>query len=271
MRSHDFSLLSLVITELPPSTMSIFLAFRMATASLSRPQRILTRNVLPLLLRGMKEKRNYPKNRQIEHEIVQVKDADGTLHHAQKLNNILESIDLSTHLVRLISHHPPIVRIFTIMEDKMRQLEHRATKKAQRQKRHILNKEAQISWFTAGQDFEHKIAKIREDLEKGDVRIDVFFNPKAKTRNPAPHEMTEQLDEVAKRMEGVGVEWREREIKRGIARMSFQSTVKKEKLLPTEEEVREMAKEEVERREKQALKKKQKEEEKLRSTAVPDT
>ncbi|KAF8898144.1 hypothetical protein CPB84DRAFT_1780974 [Gymnopilus junonius] len=251
--------------------MSTFLAFRSAAVSLSRPRRILKLNVLPLLVRGMKEKRKYPKNHQIEQEIVQLKDKDGTLHHAQKLSKILEDVDLSTHIVRLVSPHPPIVQIFSIMEDKMKQLEHKATKKVERQKRHIVNKEAQLSWFTAGQDLEHKLSKIREDLEKGDVRVDVFFNPKAKVRNPTPLEMTEQLDEAAKRMEGVGVEWREREFTRGIARISFQSTVKKEKLLPTEEEVRKLAQEEVERRKKQALRKKQKEEEKLGSGGPTST
>jgi len=207
----------------------------------------------------MKDARSHPKNGQIPYDIIQVKDSDGTLHHAQKLTKLLESVDTTTHVVRLISHDPPIVRVLSQMEDKIRKVSMKARRKVREEKRHILNKEAQMSWFTAPQDFEHKVHKIREDLEKGDVRVDIIFNPKPKVRGPTREEMMEQLAEVTNKLSDVSVEWREKEFLRGTARMFLQSTVKKERLLPTQEEVEEMAKEDVERQERQLQRKKKKE------------
>ena len=51
----------------------------------------------------------HPKNGDIPHELVQVASADGTMHHPQRLSHILDSVDLSTHVVRLVSHRPPVV------------------------------------------------------------------------------------------------------------------------------------------------------------------
>ncbi|KAF9558226.1 hypothetical protein CPC08DRAFT_709773 [Agrocybe pediades] len=246
--------------------MSSFLAFRKAAFAVLRPQHIgtVSRSALSPLFqqqtRTLKETRTHPKNAQIPYDIVQVKDADGTLHHAQKLTKVLEGVDTATHVVRLISHEPPIVRVLTQIEDKTHILAMKARKKVREEKRHILNKEAQLSWFTAPQDFEHKIQKIYEDLEKGDIRVDVVFNPKPKVRNPTRAEMLEQLAEVQQKLSAVSVEWREREFIRGTARMFLQSTVKKEKLLPTQEEVAEKAKEDLERAQRQLLRKKRKEE-----------
>ena len=157
----------------------------------------------------------------------------------------------------------------------MRQLSHKAGKKAEKQKQsrgHILTKEIQLSWFTSGQDLEHRLSKIREELEKGNVRVDVILNPKAKVRNPTGLEMDEQLDEIARRVEDVGMEWRERDRRRGSATIFFQSTVKREPIQRlTEEEIRKRAQEELEERQKQLQKKKRREDERLQSELSDST
>lgn len=223
--------------------------------------------ILSTSVRHMSMKyRSHPKNHQIPFEIVQLEDADGTLHHPHKLSKILETIDTDTHVVRLTSSSPPIVHVFTHAEDKARKVEVKAERKATETKRHIVNKESQMTWHTSGADFDHKVAKIHDDLSKGDVRMDVVFNPKPRVRNPLYPVMMEKVDQVMTRIADVGVEWRERDFKKGSLRLFVQSTVKKEKFkLPTQHEVEEIAHDETERQERQALRKKKREEESAKS------
>ena len=204
-------------------------------------------------------KRSHPKNGQIPYEIVQVLDPDGTLHHPTRLTKLLESIDPTTHLVRLVKDHPPTVRVLTQLEEKMRKLQTKAEKKVSESKRRIANKEAQFSWFTSGTDFEHKLAKARAELQKGDVRLDVVFNPKQGVKNPTRDEMHQNLAQVVDALADVGNEWRERDFRRGSVRIFLQSTVQKNtKALPTQDEIQELAKEERKRVERQVQKLKRK-------------
>lgn len=253
--------------------MSAFIAFRKAAVAVLRPshayklpQSVYT-SILSTSVRNMSVTgRSHPKNNQIPYDVVQVKDADGTLHHAHKLSKILESMDLDTHVLRLITHDPPIVRIFTHAEDMARKLEFKAQKKAVGGKRHIINKEAHMTWHTAGADFDFKVAKIHEELSKGDVRMTLFFNPKPRVRNPPYPAMMAKADEAMKKLTDVGIEWRERDFNNGILKVHMQSTVKKTKLqLPTQHEVEEIAHDITERHERQALRKKRKAEENERS------
>lgn len=248
--------------------MSAFIAFRTAAVSILRPH-AASKLTLPIFsalvkttVRGIV--RSHPKNKQIPFEIVQLQDADGTIHHPHKLSKILEDVDLDTHVVRLISQEPPIVRVFTLMEDKLRKLEAKTERKARETKRHILSKEITMSWFTTGQDLEFKINKIHDDLSKGDIRLEVVFNPKPNIDNPSPKDMRQLVNEVVKRTADVSVEWRERDFIRGSTKLFLQSTVKKDiRQLPTQQELEEMAKEEVKRQERQALRKKQKHKDKV--------
>jgi len=244
--------------------MSAFLAFRSAVVSVLRPRNVhrITQELLIInasasmfqtAIRGTK--RSHPKNGQIPYEIVQVLDADGTMHHPTRLTKLLESIDHTTHLVRLIEDHPPTVRVLTQLEDKMRKVQTKAAKKMSETKRRIANKEAQFSWFTSGTDFEHKLAKAKAELQRGDVRLDVVFNPKQGVRNPTRDEMLQHLQVVVNSLADVSNEWRERDFRRGSARMFLQSTVQKNmKALPTEGEIEELAKEERKRVERQVQK-----------------
>lgn len=248
--------------------MSAFLAFRTAVVSVLRPRNVhrITQDLVTInttspmfqtAIRGTK--RSHPKNGQIPYEVVQVLDPDGTMHHPTRLTKLLESIDPTTHLVRLIEHHPPTVQILTQLEEKMRKLQTKAEKKVSESKRRIANKEAQLSWFTSGMDLEHKLAKAKAELQKGDVRLDVVFNPKRGVRNPTRDEMLRYMQEVVDALADVGNEWREREFRGGSVRLFLQSTVRKNtKALPTQDEIQELAREERKRVERQVQKLKRK-------------
>ncbi|KAF8966426.1 hypothetical protein BDZ97DRAFT_1611067, partial [Flammula alnicola] len=155
-----------------------------------------------------------PKNGQIPYDIVQVIDTEGTLHHPQKLARILASINPTTHLVRLINHNPPQVRILTQIEDKARKLAEKAEKKVLKGPGRIETKETQLTWFTADTDFHHKIAKAKDDLEKGDVRLDVVFKSKPGVRYPSREEMNQHIQQIVDILADVATEWRERDIRR---------------------------------------------------------
>jgi translation initiation factor IF-3 len=181
------------------------------------------------------------------------------MHHPTRLTKLLESIDPTTHLIRLIEHHPPTVQILTQLEEKMRKLQTKAEKKVSESKRRIANKEAQFSWSTSGMDFEHKLAKARAELQKGDVRLDVVFNPKQGVKNPTRDEMLQHIQGVVDALADVSGEWRERDFRRGSAKVFLQSTVQKNtKALPTQDEIQELAREERKRVERQVQKLKQK-------------
>ncbi|CAA7259567.1 unnamed protein product [Cyclocybe aegerita] len=199
--------------------------------------------------RNAATQRKYPINAQIPHHIVILEDADGTHHHAQKVSKILETIDTKTHLIRLISHEPPIVRIYSILEDKMAKLERKAEKKALERKGKIITKEMKLTWLTADADFEHKIQKVKEELEKGFVRVDVKFVPKRGVRAPTSPEMHEHMQKVADMLQDVSNEWKERSIFKGEATLHLQSTVKKALELPSKEELETLAKKRLEKRE----------------------
>ena len=141
----------------------------------------------------------------------------------------------------------------------MRKLQTKAEKKVSESKRRIANKEAQFSWFTSGMDFEHKLAKAKAELQKGDVRLDVIFNPKQGIKNPTRDEMLQCIQEVVDALADVSNEWRERDFRRGSVRVFFQSTVQKNtRALPTQDEIQELAKEERKRVERQVQKLKRK-------------
>ncbi|KAF8175390.1 hypothetical protein BJ912DRAFT_36265 [Pholiota molesta] len=250
--------------------MSAFLAFRSAAFSVLRPQRVhrlaqsipsfqtyatkhemvqaarirklekerekeLVKHEKPRFIPKVKVVAQHPKNSDIPHSVVQVMDANGVLNPTrQQLNRILETIDHQTHVVRLVTHEPPIVRILTHLEDKMNQLATKAEKKASKGSKRIESTIIQLTWLTADADYHHKIAKAKEELEKGSARVEILFKNKPRVRYPAREEMDEQMDQVTKALEEVGQEWREREVLRGIAKIFFQSRTQKQlKALPS--------------------------------------
>jgi translation initiation factor IF-3 len=242
-------------------TMSAFLAFRSAAVSVLRPRTtrplggqldgLTTSPLFQTTVRGLKE-RSHPKNLQIPHGVVQVQDADGTLHHPHKLVKIMEGVDTTTHVVRLVSEHPPTVRILTRVEDEMARIERKLEKKIQEGKkgRAVETMEVRFKWITSGGDFEHKLAKARAELEDGGRRVELSFGAKKNAKWPTMEEQSEVLQNVVDRLADVGTEWRAREFKAGAVRVSLQPVTQKAKLQTlTQDEIEALAKEKLKKTE----------------------
>ena len=198
-----------------------------------------------------KKSESYPTNHQIPFDVVQVRESDGTLHPSSSLNHLLASIDNSTHLVRLISRQPPIVRVLTHLEDKMNKLERKAELKARKNKGQVSTKEVRLTWLTSDADFEHKMAMARKKLERGDVRIDFSFVSKPRVRPPSRFDMMEHMQKVADAFRDVSNEWKERDfVGRGTGKLFLQSTVRAPKVVPSKSELEKQAKKALEQREK---------------------
>ena len=236
--------------------MSTFLAFRIVAASVLCPQHLhrpatellLKSSMYQLSKRGMKKERTFPTGAQIPYKLVQVQEADGTLHDPRELPDILNSVDRKTHIVRLVSHEPPIVRILSQLEDQTMKLERKAEKKLKERNR-VETKEMQFTWLTSDADFEHKMSKARQELEKGNIRVDFHFTPKKGVRAPPLIEMEEQIQKMVDSFEDVSKEWKQREFFNGQAKMYLHSTVKVEKVMPTKDELEQVARNKLERRE----------------------
>ncbi|KAF9476474.1 hypothetical protein BDN70DRAFT_171335 [Pholiota conissans] len=192
----------------------------------------------------------HPKNNDIPHAFVQVIGADGQLDSTPRpLIRLLDSVNHETHVVRLVTHEPPLVRVLTHLEDKMNQLATKAEKKAAKGQKGMDTTVIQLTWHTADADYEHKISKAKEELEKGSMRVEILFKNKPRVRYPSKEEMQEEMDQVAHALSEVGQEWRTREIQRGVAKVFIQSrTQKAVKILPTKEEIEAQAKEALTKR-----------------------
>ena len=223
--------------------------FRMATAFVLRPcprrYTSFLRLTFQAYMRGIAS--SHPKNRSIKYEIVQILNSEGELSEPQTLSSILESVNLDTHVVRLYSSDPPTVVVSSKIEEKVRKLERRAGEKLAMERRKLVTKERQITWFTEGSDLQFKLQSIREDLEKG-VRLDVQFLGKAGLPSPPHREMMKRLDAVAAMFKNISKEWKRRELDWKNATLFLESTNRKNLKMPTKEELEEMAKQKLQAR-----------------------
>jgi hypothetical protein len=228
--------------------MNTFLAFRIATVSILRPcpRRYASVLRLPFQAHTRGIVSSHPKNRHIKHEIVQILNPKGELSEPQTLSSILESVNLDTHVVRLYSSDPPTVVVASKIEEKVRKLEKKAGQKLATERRKLVTKLRQITWFTQGSDLQFKLLSIKEDLEKG-VRLDVQFLGKARLKSPPYAEMVERLDEVAEMFKSISKEWKGREYGRKDATLFLESK-NRNLTLPTKEELEEVAIQKLEAR-----------------------
>jgi translation initiation factor IF-3 len=205
-----------------------------------------------LFVRQLSKKgQTYPTNHQIPFDVVRVQESDGTLHPSSSLSHLLASINKSTHLVRLVSRKPPVVRVLTHLEDTMDKLERKAELKARKNKSQVSTKQLRLSWLTGGADYEHKMAMARKELEKGDIRMDFLFSPKRGASAPSRFEMLEHMQKVADAFKDVSNEWKEKDFSgRGNAKLFLQSVVRAPKVLPSKSELEKLAKKALEKREK---------------------
>ena len=191
---------------------------------------------------------SHPKNRHIKHEIVQILNSEGELSEPQTLNSILDSVNLDTHVVRLYSSDPPTVVVASKIEEKVRRLEKKAEEKLTLERRKLVTKKRQITWFTEGSDLQYKLQSIRDDLERGNARLDIQFLGKAGLKSPPRAEMIERLNGVTAIFKDISNEWKQKEVGSKNATLFLQSTNKKKLILPTKEELEELAKQKLEAR-----------------------
>jgi translation initiation factor IF-3 len=220
--------------------MNTFL-FRKATASILRPY---PRRYAVLRLPFQVHIRNvasaHPKNHRIKHETVRILNPNGHVSEHQKLSSILASINLDTHVVRLVSSNPPTVTVSTKIEEKVRKIEKKAEAKVSMGRGKMVTKELLLTWFTEGSDLQYKLERVRDDLEKGNVRAEIQFLGKAGLRSPPRREMVEQLNKVAAVLANISTEWKERTINGRDATIYLQS--KNRIAGPTKEELEDMVK-----------------------------
>lgn len=81
-------------------------------------------------------------------------------------------------------------------------------------------KEVQLTWGVAKADLEHKLRKARRDLDKG-YRVIVGVTMKRRHRPSSREELVAFADEISGMLDGVGEEWKEREITDRLMVLSF--------------------------------------------------
>ena len=129
----------------------------------------------------------------------------------------------------------------------------------------MVTKERQLTWFTDGSDLQYKLQSIRDDLERGNVRLDIQFLGKAGLKSPPYEEMMKRLDAVTEMFKDISNEWKEKEIGRKNATLFLQSTNKI--VLPTKQELEEVAKRKLEGRLDRVQNRRKRKEDKIRPGA----
>ncbi|TFK43088.1 hypothetical protein BDQ12DRAFT_642483 [Crucibulum laeve] len=215
--------------------MSAFLAFRSAAVSVLKPKTLgrpnlplpcsrLPQTVVRYNQTSAEEFKKYTKNEKIKYPVVKLVDPEtGRLTEPRRLVDIIASIDKSTHFVELVTvDNGPIVKIVSKKEAFLKR--HVAKVQAKLVTQRNVQKEMQITWGTEPGDLAHKLAKVRQELEKGH-RVDLAFAPKKKRKLPTPEEMKERLEEIVESFADVSKEWKEREFRNNVAAIFLQSTM----------------------------------------------
>ena len=176
--------------------------------------------------------------------MVQILNSEGDLSEPQTLTSIMASVNLDTHVVRLVSSDPPTVVVASKVEEKVRKLEKKAGERLAMERRKVVTKERQLTWFTEGSDLQFKLQSIRDDLERGNIRLDIQFLGKAGLKSPPREEMVKRLVKVAAMFKDISNEWKEKSFDGRSATLYLQSINKS--AFPTKEELEEVAKQKIE-------------------------
>jgi translation initiation factor IF-3 len=173
--------------------------------------------VNPALLSTFAHRR--PTNEEIKHKYVQVVNEEGKLNSPTGLDSVLASIDRKEFYVELVNDDQPIVKILNKKAEfdkaKARTKAKKAAARAPEQK------EIQMTWGVAAGDLEHKLNKVRKELEKKN-RVDLIFAPKKKQPMPNPDERAAKVDEVFEELKDVGREWKPRTLQKALMTLHLQ-------------------------------------------------
>jgi translation initiation factor IF-3 len=159
-------------------------------------------------------------NTDIRYPYVQIVNADGRLDPPQPLSAILASIDHKKSFVQLVADDRPIVKVLSKKEtyDKAKALR-KAKKNAERSQE---DKEIQMTWGVAVGDLEHKINKVKKELEKKH-RVNLIFAPKKRQPVPSPQERDEKVNEVLEMLKDIGKESRPRTFLRSLLTLHLEA------------------------------------------------
>jgi translation initiation factor IF-3 len=155
---------------------------------------------------------------------VHVQDpSTGLIGPLESLEHLLEDTK-DEYIVELIEEHPPTVKLIDIKEARASTLEERL--RAKRKGGSEVQKEAQISWTMEPADKMHRIQKVREDLEKGNCKVDISFITKKRQRPPPRPEMQAKVEEVAESLEDVAKQWKPYALTSHNATLYLQSKIR---------------------------------------------
>ncbi|KAE9399122.1 hypothetical protein BT96DRAFT_920341 [Gymnopus androsaceus JB14] len=208
--------------------MATFLAFRSAAKQICspkiRPHTFLntphTRRLHASAVHHSKYQK--PRNDNIPFSDVHLVDLENSGQLVKmSLTDLIAKIDPKESFVELQSTVPlPVVKIINRREAAERR---KISKEKHKQNvKKNVKKELQFTWGMAMGDLEHKLDRAKAELKKG-ARVDLVFAPKSGQKPPPIAEMKERMELIAERVADVGVEWKERELRRGMGALFIKS------------------------------------------------
>jgi len=177
----------------------------------------------PLLVRFASDEAKLPRDEEIRLRHVHL-STGGKLGDLVSLKDLLERVkskvlDEETgkmvnpgKSLELVSTDPPIVRIIDHKAEYRREKEKKKEKLATRAKSQP--KEHQMTWGVASGDLDHKIKKIRKDLEKGHP-IHFVLAPKKDTPLPPREERDAKVQDIIGRIADIACESKPQDFQRG--------------------------------------------------------
>lgn len=180
-----------------------------------------TQQIPHTTIRLASTKTTNPTNERIRFNSVRLVDEEtGQLGPPQQLTTILKSIERKHQLVELVAEKPePIVKIRDTREMYKKAREQKVSKAGDTKE-----KEIQMSWGLAETDFERKLNKAREELERGNS-VDLTFARKKGQPFLTPDEMKSQVQRAVDALADISKESGGRTIRQHTATVALRSTV----------------------------------------------
>ncbi|KAK2019640.1 translation initiation factor IF-3 [Colletotrichum eremochloae] len=161
----------------------------------------------------------FPIDQMIRDRQILIADEDNQLTGPQDTLQVLQSLNLNTHSLRMVSRAPPNptgdqprYAICRIVDKRVEQERERAQEKAKKEtaRRLARVKELELNWAIASHDLGHKMKQMKTFLEKG-YKVEVIFAKKRRGRVATRDEAQALLQAVRDTVAEVrgAKEWRE--------------------------------------------------------------
>ncbi|GBE79107.1 hypothetical protein BKA93DRAFT_912695 [Sparassis latifolia] len=162
-----------------------------------------------------------PRNQQIEHRVVRMVNPETShLEPAEELSEILRRTDLTLFAVELVTEHPePIVKLVNMRDEYLKRKAQEEKKRVQPRPRE--EKEIMMTWGVSLGDFDHKLDKARQELEKGN-RVTLIYARRKDQPQLTPEEMEARVQETISSLAEAGAEWRPRKANKHTTSLYFQ-------------------------------------------------